>query len=402
MRNNEKLDVLEAGDALDINAHARTAATTPVTPLTARAPYGLTRRTAPQAAPAAPAPRMHYALLLGLTWLCGPAALLLTPAGRRHRLWLGLGLAATVAGLVMLVVPYARFVTWTGLATPLAWGALAALATIGGFSAWARAVLLVGAHVPPPHRQPRMLRSRPAICALGLLAPGAGMLASGGRWRAALWLWALWPAALGLIVLRNALDMWRHLSTTVPDRAAADLLEGSILLAAIAVVLGGLAWLVQALEGARRLAPVPALGRGRGDWFALALGVSCAALAVAGNPQRAARQLGDAALVLQAEGLRLVPLQLTLAADRLDPSRAEYAVTAIALHEARGDSERAAALRLRLDDGLASYVALRERPADLPDAGAPAVLRPGALAPAGEGDLYYGTMARTGRPAARR
>ncbi|MBK9474619.1 MAG: hypothetical protein IPO18_20490 [bacterium] len=39
------------------------------------------------------------------------------------------------------------------------------LATIGGFSAWARAVQLAAAQVPPPHRQNRWLRSRwPCAC----------------------------------------------------------------------------------------------------------------------------------------------------------------------------------------------------------------------------------------------
>lgn len=395
MRNDEKLKVVVAGDVLELGGNDAKPAGTPVTPLTARPPYTTSRRACATGTPATDAGRMHYALLLALTWLCGPAALLLTPAGRRHRGWLALGLSATAAGAFLLVVPYARLVAWTGLSTPLAWSSLAALATAGGFSAWARAVLLAGTRLPPPHRLPRLLRSRAGVGAIGLLAPGCGLLAGSGRWHAALWLWALWPAALGAMALRAGPDMWRHLATTIPDRAATDLLEHALLLSAVAVLLGALAWLVQALEGARRVAPVPALGRGRGDWFAVALGLSCLALAVGGSPGRAARHLGDAAAILQAEGLTVIPLHLAQAAQRLDASRSEYAVLAIALHEQRGDAARAAAVRDRLEQGVAGYVALRARggTGSGPGRGATAAGLDPAQPP---GDLLYGTMARRG------
>jgi hypothetical protein len=397
MRNEEKLHVVTAGDVLDFGDRDAKPATAPFTPLTARPPYVTTRRATVAATPASAADRMHYALLLALTWACGPAALLLTAEGRRHRGWLALGIAATLSAALLVLVPYARFVTWTGQSTPLAWGSLALLATSGGFSAWSRAVLLAGGRLPPAHRLPRLLRSRIAVGALGLLAPGCGLLAGGSRWRAALWLWALWPAALGLLVLRAGAGMWQHLAATVPDRAASDLLEHVLLLAAVGVTLGAIAWLVQALEGARRVAPVPALGRGRGDWFAVALGLSCLGLAVGGSPGRAARQLGDAAVVLRAEGLSVIPLWLAQAADRLDPARAEYAVLAIALHEQRGDADGAAALRERLDMGLASYVALRERPAADSGGRRGAGAQPAAVDPAQPAaDVLYGTMARRG------
>ncbi|MBK7190795.1 MAG: hypothetical protein IPH86_19615 [bacterium] len=163
-----------------------------------------------------------------------------------------------LAGALIALVPYSRFVPVTTLATPLAWSTLAVLATIGGFSAWARAVQFAAAQVPPPHRQNRWLRSRLAVCVLGLIAPGCGMLVGGNRWHASLWLWALWPAALGVAVLGNAMDMWRHLATTVPDRAAADLLEFSILMAAGAVALAPWpGWCRR--SRVRRLAPAPAL-----------------------------------------------------------------------------------------------------------------------------------------------
>lgn len=402
MRNDEKLNVIGPGDVLDIRDLSRKPAATPLTPMPAGGRGRLSdRRGAAPAAPA-PAPTMHYALLIALTWLLGPFAVALTPAGRRHRGWLALGLASGTAGLAVTVVPYDRFVPLTGLATPLAWGSLATLAVIGGFSAWARAVLLGAAHLPPLHRLPRWCRSRAAVAALGLAAPGCGMLTGGSRWRAALWLWALWPAALGLLVLRGAPGMWRHLQSTLPDRAASDLLEGWLLLSAAAVALGALAWLVQALEGARRLSPAPALARARGDWFAVALGVSCAALAIGGNPRLAARHLGDAALALQTEGLTVIPLQLTRAAARLDPADAGYAVAAIALHEARGDASSAQAARERLDRELAPYAALLAAPYARGGGVAPAAA-PRAVDPAGAGsaELYYGTLARARRIADR-
>jgi hypothetical protein len=334
---------------------------------------------------------MHYALLIALTWLCGPLALLLTPAGRRRRGLAALGVIAAVATVVTLLVPYGRLVLVTGPATPLVWSVLALLATLGGFTAWACAVPLALVALPPLHRLPRLLRSRVAVVALGLLAPGAGMLASGGRQRAGLWLWLLWPAALGVAMLRSAMAMWQHLVATSANSAAADLLEFSLLLSAAAVAVGALVWVVQALEGARRLVPAPALSRGRGDWFAVALGVSCAALAVGGNPEHVARQLGDAALVLRVEGMTIIPLQLSLAADRLDPSCAEYAVQAIDLHEVRGDQGQAGALRARLDQGLATYVALLGADRARTDFRSADPARPGG------DEVYYGTLARPKR-----
>ena len=401
MRNEEKLRVVESGDVLEINRTNRKSATTPITPLNARPPYDTPYRASGYTTPAPPASTMHYALLMTLTWLSGPAALLLTRSGRRQQGWVVLSVSSTVAGLIVLMVPYARMVALTGLATPLAWGALAMLASLGGFTAWARATQLIAASVPPQHRAPRLLRSPLVIFALGLMAPGSGLLASGSRWRAALWLWALWPAALGAVVLRSGLGMWRHLVATVPNAAAADLLETSILLAVGAVTAGAIVWLVQALEGARRVAPPSSSSRGRADWFAVALGLSCATLAIAGQPGRAARELGDAALVLRAEGMSIIPLQLSLAADRLDPSCAEYAVQAIALHEERGERDRADRLRARLDEGLASYMALLGADRTVPaggDSRAPTI-RPRIDDPArsGDADLYYGALTKPQR-----
>ncbi len=405
MSNEDKIHVIGAGDVLEIRNHPRKAATAPVTPMATHTAYEAPSRpstyTQPHHQSVERAPAMHYAMLIALTWMLGPVALTLTPAGRRQRGWVALGFAATAAGLSILAMPYAAFVPLTGSATPLLWTTLAMLAAVGGFTAWARAVYLASAALPPVHRLPRLLRSRVAVCALGLLAPGSGMLASGGRLRAGLWLWLLWPAALGLLVLRSATGMWDHLATTLTNSAAADLLEYCILLSAGAVAAGVLVWLAQALEGARRLAPAPALSRHRGDWFAVALGVSCAALAVGGNPRHVAKELGDAAMVLGAEGMTIIPLRLTLAADRLDPSRAEYAVRAIALHEARGDRDRAAALRARLDEGLATYVALLGRDAarhetDGSSVDVPAPRLDDPVRPGGE-EVYYGSLVRPRR-----
>ena len=105
MRNDEKLNVMEAGDVLDIRDRARNVPTTRITPLTARGPYQMPRPDASAASSPGAAPTMHYALLLGLTWLLGPAALLLTPGGRRHHGWLTLSIASALAGLVIALVP---------------------------------------------------------------------------------------------------------------------------------------------------------------------------------------------------------------------------------------------------------------------------------------------------------
>ncbi|MBK9474617.1 MAG: hypothetical protein IPO18_20480 [bacterium] len=77
-------------------------------------------------------------------------------------------------------------------------------------------------------------------------------------------------------------------------------------------------------------------------------------------------------------------------------------MTAIALHEIRGDEQGAKALRERLDLSLAPYVALLDASAARPGGEGDPVPSPSSRAAdpsrPGTGELYYGTLARA-RPA---
>ncbi|MBK7190794.1 MAG: hypothetical protein IPH86_19610 [bacterium] len=109
---------------------------------------------------------------------------------------------------------------------------------------------------------------------------------------------------------------------------------------------------------------------------------------------------------VQAEGFSVIPLQLSLAADRLDSAHAEYAVTAIALHEIRGDEQGAKALRERLDLSLAPYVALLDASGSAAGKrrriGSLAVLacRPGPVAPGHRVNCTTARWRARARPAA--
>ena len=71
-----------------------------------------------------------------------------------------------------------------------------------------------------------------------------------------------------------------------------------------------------------------------------------------------ARQMDNGAVILQEKGFRIIPLELSRSAHRLDPAPTEYPVRAIAMYEELGRRDEAVRLRQQLDGNLASYLAL--------------------------------------------
>ncbi len=416
MSHEDKIWLIEAGDVLET---PRPQQELPATPRPAPRPRP---RTAAVVEPREPRrvvreqarpQTLHIAPLLVLTWLLGPLAVLLTPEGRRERTWAGLGVVAAVAAAILTLVPFARFHQGLAGSAPLVWMPLAFIATLGGFSAWARAVQIAGERgVTQASRLPRWLRRAPALAAAGLCAPGAGLLLAGRRRRAALALWMLWPAALAALVLVQGRGIWHGLRQAVPGPATGLALE-TIFIASAAVLLAGVvAWLVQALEAVRLTTPAGA--RAHGDWYAVALGVACAALAFTAQPRMVAGQLATRAAGLQQAEMRIIPLRMALAAGRLDPTNTAYAVQAVALCEELGRADQAEALRAELAAGVRPYLAMlgperqdepggRARPAaDPPRRSRPAAPQPAPAAPIEPAydphgaDVYFGMMVAPG------
>jgi len=372
MIEDKKTWMIEAGDVLDtMTPDKKQPATVQVNQRYNKAPEpAVIRKAAPPVkrrkthAPPAKS-RLHFAQLLALTYLAGPLAILLTPRGRREKPIVALAGISAVATAALLLARFGGLVQETRPASMWAWGILATIAVIGGFTAWARALHLVGREgVPNINKLPHWLRQGWAIGALGLIAPGSGMLLSGRADRAAITLWLLGPAALAAVILHNAMGIWHHHMNSGWLASAGPALEYSLMIAAGLVGIGFLAYVAQALEGMRQALVEPGLKSGvKGDYYALAVVASVVVMVVIANPVQMAHQLDVGGDVLRDEGFQAIPLQLTLAASNLDPSKPEYSMQAMELYTALGQTRKAEAKRADLDRNLGTYVAMVQKEA---------------------------------------
>lgn len=337
--------------------------------------------------PAAEPPRsrrMQYALLVLLTYLLGPFALLLTTAGRRDRVAVVAGIVAA-AGLVAMAMYRAQLLAMAGAGwAAIGIGLLLAALVFVVFSAWARALQVTrapdqAARVRDGQSLPYWLRKPWVMGLLSLVAPGAGMLLAGRTWRAATVLWSAFIAVLAAVTLMHASWWWGIAHGEASGVVQPGRIEMMLVVAAALLVLSFVGWIAQALEGVRQgLLASGRSGTGRGDRMAVALGVALLALFVAASPARLAGELDYRADLLHGEGYRIIPLGLTLTAQRLDPGRPAYAVQASRLYAELGMTDRAVRtmdhLRAEVEPVLAALelpeagVRTRETPARDPEA----------------------------------
>jgi MFS family permease len=298
-----------------------------------------------------------------LSYLAGPLSILATRRGRRSRFWAGLSLFSVTLSIVVIWM-------WTGLSywstreNPV--GAvmilLAVAAVIFGFSAWTRAVVLVGRYEGPRlRRSPDWIRSSFVAGIFGIICPGMGLYVAGRSNRAAAALWMACLTVISMLVLARAAWLWNFNAYAGAFSVRPDTLEYTFIIAGATVVLGGLAWVVQALNGAR-LAGRAANRKtvSRRNWAAVALLVSMIAFAVLSRPAVVAEALDDGAAASRSEGMQIIPLYLSRAAVRLDPSRPAYVIRAIGLYEDNGDQVKADAMRRELIARLEPSLALLE------------------------------------------
>jgi hypothetical protein len=362
--------MIEAGDVLEIMPPKEKHPVTiqpnqrysePVRPTPPPAPVEPIKRRVKAAVPAKP--KLHFALLLTLTYLLGPLAIVLTSRGRQEKYMVlagGFSVAVTVA---LVLARFGGVVRADRPASAWLWLALTITAAICGFSAWARALSHVGREgVPHVNKLPHWLRRGSAISALGLVAPGSGLLLSGCGRRAATTLWLLWPAAAALVVLFNAMGLWRHHLASGWLAATGPALEFTFMIAAGIAAISFLGYIAQALEGMRQVVVEPGLKtRVKGDYYAVAVVAAVVVLAVVANPAQMAHQISVGGDVLREEGFQSIPLQLSLTASRLDPARPEYTLQAMELYAELGRAEKADELRAELDRNLGSYVAMVQK-----------------------------------------
>jgi len=143
--------------------------------------------------------------------------------------------------------------------------------------------------------------------------------------------------------------------------------RGEILLAAafVVLVLSLLTWIIQALDGARRVS-WGRTGRPGGVSFALLLALG--AFATTFRPQSVAGDLDLHAGALHAEGLRLIPWGLSETAAWLDPATARYQVRAAELATELGMEAAAASRWESVDKRSEEWAAARRAlPGNAPD-----------------------------------
>jgi hypothetical protein len=241
------------------------------------------------------------------------------------------------------------------------WLGLGVFAVLGSALVWARSVTLGGHEVyPAANRVPR-LWSVPGVAGfLGACFPGLGLHFSRSSGRAAGAILGLGALATGVWILHHAEVLWAWNEKSRYGGFSEPMIELVLVISGMMFVVGGLSWLIQALDGIRQ---AESLGNREqtphGDVFAMMFIVVSVAFLAFFRPAIWAAELDARAESTHAQGLRFVPVVLAEAASRLDPSRPEYALRAAALLEDFGQKKRAESIRATLDSRWAVYEALR-------------------------------------------
>ncbi len=312
------------------------------------------------------------------SYLAGPLSLLATRRGRKSRFWSGVSVISVLIFLIVIWM-WRGFSHWSTQENAVGAVMLIAVvvAAIAGFSAWTRAVVLAGRYEGTRlRRSPAWIRGPVAAGLFGIICPGMGLFVAGRSKRAAAALWMAFLTGISLLVLLRAAWLWNFNAYAGVFAVRPETLEYVLMGASAAVVLGGLAWVVQALNGARLA------GRAsnrktvsRRNWAAVALLISLIAFSILSRPAVIAETLDRGAALASSEGMRIIPLHLSRAAILLDPSRPGYVIRAIGLYESNGNQVTADTMRRELIARLEPSVPLLE------EAG---IVIPTAWLPAGE------------------
>ena len=301
--------------------------------------------------------------LLLLSWLAGPFSVLSARGrvGSRAVLWSSLCAAAVLSGAALAwrmptlwsrdAGPAGLIVVVAGVAAVLVWT-----------MAWSRAALILGKHESARlGRAPGWLRGRSAAGLLGMISPGMGLFAAGRPRLAAAAVWTLCAVAAPALLLSKAGWLWDFNARAGALSMRPDALEYVFIAAAAMGILGAFLWIAQALGGIRHAPVAGRRGKGpAGDRVALALLISVLCFPFLSRPEVIAGALGRGAELAVREGMNVIPLHLSLAAARLDPSRPGHLLRAIGLYEGSGDRYSADRLRRELASRLEEAIPLLE------------------------------------------
>lgn len=299
----------------------------------------------------------HFALRLTLTFLLGPFAILLWPEGRRGPGWPALAVLSG-PGVVALVWNWDRLLAFgTHPFHALLLAGLTALLMMGTFTVWARALHLAYSARPQGLRNaPGWVKSAWGVTGLSLLAPGFGLFLTGARQRAVAVLWLLWPGALAAVLLIRSGGTLAWLQDSGVGLPVLMDFEYILMIAAGLTGLAAAGWLVQALAGMHRHSVQARQGGSlHGDRFAVALLAAVVGFVILAQPVKMAGLANDAREILQANGLRVIPLHLAGVAHRLDPGDPAYALQVASLHREIGNTEAADRMQEALEEDFRAY-----------------------------------------------
>ncbi len=300
---------------------------------------------------------------LVFSYLAGPLSILATRRGRRSRLWVGLSIFSVILAIIVIWM-WMGLSCWSTRENPV--GAVillaAAVSVISGFSAWTRAVVLAGRYEGPRlRRSPDWIRRPLAAGLFGIICPGMGLFVAGRSKYAAVFLWMACVTVISLLFLSKAIWLWNFNAYAGAFAVRPDTLEYVLIITSAVAVLGALAWVVQVLNGVRLAGRVSNRKTvSRKNWASVMLLSSIIAFSALSRPTMIAEALDRGAAVASSEGMRIIPLHLSLAAIRFDQSRPGYVIKAIGLYEDYGDQVTADVMRRDLIDRLEPSVPLLE------------------------------------------
>ena len=295
-----------------------------------------------------------------LAFLAGPFAVLATLRGRSSKSWIWIAALSTALASALIVLRevgiFPRAGRGFGVGS-LVWLLAMCVATLMGFTAWARGVALAGRiKAPLLRRLPEIVKHPASVGFFGFLVPGLGLHAMGAPKRAACALWMVSLIVISILVLWQAPALWQWNAARTGLAFRSNTLEHVFLVMGALGLFGAFSWIVQALDGMRLAGQRPGREpRPQGDLAALALLASVIAFIAAFQPAELAGTLNRFGIAAREDGMRIVPLYASTAAMRLDPSRPEYALAAIESNESLGRTDRAEKLRDDLAERWNTY-----------------------------------------------
>ncbi len=298
-----------------------------------------------------------------LSYLTGPLYIFATRRGRKNRFWAGLSIFSVILFITVLLM-WGGLSSWSTRQTPV--GAVmllaAVVAILSGVSAWTRAVVLTGRYEGPRLRRvPQWIKGSLATGLFGLICPGMGLFIDGRSKHAVAAMWMASVTAISLLFLSRVFWLWNFNTYAGAFAVRPDTLEYVLIITSAVAVFGGLAWIVQALNGARLAGRASSRKTvSRKNWVAVALLISIIGFSTLSRPALVAEVFDTGAAVSSSEGMRVIPLYLSLAAIHFDSSRPDYTIRAIGLYEHCGDQVKADLMRRDLIDLLESSVPLLE------------------------------------------